>query len=198
MNTLILLPASECRIALAGLLKVAGKTHLPVSSFIRLTRDEAGTVTLQATDIDSQVSYRCKQLQPGASLELVLALEPLAHAVKNVKEQIGFVLDDEQVYLQSFIGSIPMEEPIKTLYPERWPVFVQLDEGFTLGPEFPTALKEALDCTGNDPGRVALSGALLDVSDPHAHYLVGTDGGHLYAANSFSCKLDQSIILPNR
>ena len=69
MNISIILPAPELKMALAGLLKVAGKTNLPVSSFIHLTRDAAGAVMLQATDLDSLVSYRFVQAQPGVAAE---------------------------------------------------------------------------------------------------------------------------------
>ena len=40
-------------------------------------------------------------------------------------------------------------------------------------------------------------GAWIDVTDPKAHYVMGTDGRHLYAANSFKLALPESLLLPH-
>jgi hypothetical protein len=44
-----------------------------------------------------------------------------------------------------------------------------------------------------------LNGALLDVSGPAdaGHYLVGTDGRHLFSANSFTLPIQESAIIPS-
>ena len=40
--------------------------------------------------------------------------------------------------------------------------------------------------------------AFVDLNQNSGHYLVGTDGCHLYSANSFHLDLAQSIIVPQR
>ncbi len=37
----------------------------------------------------------------------------------------------------------------------------------------------------------------MDVTDTKAHYVMGTDGRHLYSANSFNLDLKQSLLIPN-
>src|SRR3989442_398350 len=124
MNTSIILSAPELRVALGGLLKVAVKTNLPVSSFIHITRDADGIIVLQASDLDSLLSYQFEQPQARIAVEVLLPLEPLVHAAKSAKDRIGILLEsEERVFLQSFVGSIPMEEPMETLHPSNWPVF---------------------------------------------------------------------------
>ena len=66
MNTVIELPAAELKIALTGLGKVISKrTTLPVLEHLRVTRDKAGIVTLQATDLDATAVYQAEQPSPG-------------------------------------------------------------------------------------------------------------------------------------
>jgi len=40
-------------------------------------------------------------------------------------------------------------------------------------------------------------GAWLDASDPNAHYVMGTDGRHLFSANSFRLDLKEPVFLPH-
>ncbi|MCX6908642.1 MAG: hypothetical protein NTY01_11435, partial [Verrucomicrobia bacterium] len=49
----------------------------------------------------------------------------------------------------------------------------------------------------HDPTRYVINGAFIDVTDKKLNYVVGTDGRHLFAANSFSLPLKQSLIIPN-
>ena len=40
-------------------------------------------------------------------------------------------------------------------------------------------------------------GAWLDASDPNAHYVMGTDGRHLFSANSFKLDLKDPVFIPH-
>jgi hypothetical protein len=66
---------------------------------------------------------------------------------------------------------------------------VRLDDAFKV------ALQQAFDCASVDSGRYVLQGACLDVSNKEAHYVVGTDGRHLFSANSFLFDIPQSLIV---
>ena len=66
-----------------------------------------------------------------------------------------------------------------------------------LDPHFGATLKEALQCASDDSSRPVLRGACLDVSDRKGHYVVGTNGRILFAANSFTFDLKESVIIPN-
>jgi hypothetical protein len=69
-------------------------------------------------------------------------------------------------------------------------------EAIKLDDAFKQALQEALDCASTDQSRYVINGACLDVSKKEAHYVVGTDGRHLFSANSFLFDVPQSIIVP--
>jgi len=53
-----------------------------------------------------------------------------------------------------------------------------------------------MDCASTDQTRYVLNGAFIDASNPKANYVVGTDGRHLYSANSFTLPLKESVIIP--
>lgn len=59
-----------------------------------------------------------------------------------------------------------------------------------------SSIHEALECASSDPSRLVLNGAFIDVRDNNAHYVVGTDGSHIFSSNSFSLPLKQSILIP--
>lgn len=62
---------------------------------------------------------------------------------------------------------------------------------------FPAAVQQALECASTDETRLILNGAYLDVSKPKAHYVVGTDGRHLFSSNSFALPLKDSVLIPS-
>ena len=67
VTTEIKLAASELKEALPGLTKVIGKSRtLPVLQTVRINRNQEGIVTLQATDIDSHLTYITKAVQHGS------------------------------------------------------------------------------------------------------------------------------------
>jgi hypothetical protein len=54
-----------------------------------------------------------------------------------------------------------------------------------------------MECSSTDCTRLILNGACIDVTNPKAHYVVGTDGRHLFSSNSFSLPLKESLVIPN-
>jgi DNA polymerase III sliding clamp (beta) subunit (PCNA family) len=58
------------------------------------------------------------------------------------------------------------------------------------------AIHQALECASDDETRLILNGAYVDVSTG-SHYVVGTDGRHLFSSNSFSLPLKKSVLIPN-
>jgi hypothetical protein len=61
---------------------------------------------------------------------------------------------------------------------------------------FKVAVWEALECASVDSSRYVLNGACLDTRNKEAHYVIGTDGRHLYSANSFRFNLPEPLIIP--
>lgn len=202
MNIEIELYASEWKQALGGLSKLVGKSNLPGLQCIRLARDENALVTMQGSDLESFVTYRPDQSPKGPTQAgaWLVRFEHLAKIVKasSPKDRLVVVIEGQQVFLRSFIGQTPVEEKVESLPLEDWPPALELKQPASrLENGFKVALQEALDCASRDPARFALSGAFLDVSQPEMHYLVGSDGRHLYAANSFRFDLQESIIIPH-
>jgi hypothetical protein len=70
-------------------------------------------------------------------------------------------------------------------------------EAIPLPSDLRRSLLEAMDCASIDSTRYVLNGAFIDTGNPKANYIVGTDGKHLYSANSFALPLKRSVILPS-
>jgi len=97
------------------------------------------------------------------------------------------------------VAGSPVDRPVDHIPPAEWPEVKVIDqEGIPLDDSFKLALKEAMECSSEDSGRYVLNGACLDVRDKAAHYLVGTDGRHLYSANSFAFGIPESLIVSTR
>ena len=62
MENIITLPVPELKTALTGLGKVVSRSTLPVLRTLRIRRDQAGTVSLQGTDLDSFLTYSSLKL----------------------------------------------------------------------------------------------------------------------------------------
>jgi DNA-binding FrmR family transcriptional regulator len=54
-----------------------------------------------------------------------------------------------------------------------------------------------LECACTDTSRYVLNGVFLDTRDKDAHYVIGTDGRHLYSSNSFRFDLPEPLIIPS-
>ena len=202
MNTVITLPVSELKGCLTGLGKVIGrKTTLPVLQHIRLSRDDKGTVTFQATDLDSFVTYNASEAQSGPHIDVLVPIEQLSKAVKSssVKDNISLVIESEdKVRLRYSLGGNQVEQSVPTLELKEWPPIPEVNQPATaLDKEFSLALKQALECCSDDPTRYILRGACLDVTDKKYHYIVSTNGRMLYSANSFCFDLQKTVVIPD-
>jgi DNA polymerase III sliding clamp (beta) subunit (PCNA family) len=199
----ITLPVQELKTVLPGFAKVLSKSStVPVLRCLRFFRDEAGIVRLQGTDLDSHLTCKMAGEYPGEALSFLIPFDALNRAVKSasVKEGLGFTLEStERVALRSVVSNTPIEEVINTQPLGDWPL-VPMPEGAgtPVDEYFKEALKEALSCVSSESSRYILNGACLDTQDKNAHYLVGTDGRHLYAANSFTFPFKEPVIIPGR
>jgi len=204
MKAQIELPVPELKIALAGFAKIICRSScLPVLRSIRVSLDAAGVLALQATDLESIATYQAEETANIAPVTFLVPFDPLVKTVKaaSTKDRIGFIREaKDRVVVRSLIGNTPIEEVLETPAIEDWPVTPAVNNpAMTLTEEFKVALKEALDCCEDpDASRYVLTGACLDTAEPQNHYVVGTDGRHLYAANSFCFDWKERVIIPNR
>ena len=201
MNIEIALPAAELlKRTLPGLAKVVSQSNaLRALRCIRIARDNAGKVTLQATDLDAFVTYQLNQPQAGPPGQALVLWEVFRKTIKESRptDRLGLVLDGQDCYLRSFVGQVPMEEKATAAAPDEWPTMPQLNgSAGPLDSRFKTVLPEALACTLHDSAQPTLQGVLLDVAEAGQHAVVATDKRHLYVANSFGFALQTPVILP--
>ena len=201
MNTEILLPVPELKQALAGLNKLVGKkTTLPVLSHVRITRKPDGLVTLQGTDLDAHATFTFNNTQSGEVVDVLLPLEQLNKAFKcsNSKDAVALVCEGKTTKLRYNIAGNPVQQPVNTLPIGEWPIAPTITASTTPLPEgFGEALRQAMQCCSEDPSRQVLRGACLDARDDKAHYVIGTNGRFLYAANSFTFPHKEAVIIPD-
>lgn len=202
MTTEMQLPASELKEALAGFNKIIGKTSLPVLWHVRVIKPETGPVHLQATNLDEFATFTFSNESSSASVDLLMPFDQLLKVGKTCakKETVLIRKKGEAFFIAYSLGSNLIEQRITTMDLAEWPPVPSFDgsEAVVVGKEFKTAIRDALDCSSTDSTRLILNSAYVDVSDPAAHYVVGTNGSHLYAANSFKLDLKESLIVPNR
>ena len=198
----ISLPMQEVKPALTGLGKIIDRrATLPVLNHIKVERTKDGWVALTATNIDTFATVRLEQPADGEPVSFLVPYEDLIKIAKNclrtdtVSIQIGE--DPSEVSIEYPVGTQRMQTKVPTV-----PVteFLEIPkfkgDSITIPETLRSSLHEALDCASDDETRLILNGAFIDVNDPNGHYVVGTNGGHLYASNSFKLALGDSIILP--
>ena len=195
MNT-VTLPAADLKQALPGLSKVVTrKSHLPVLQSVRLTRNQAGVVTLSATDLDTFVSYNLEQSQPGQPFDVLLPFEQLNKTGKG-----GDVIVTQEAKLKARlryqVSGSSLEQSVATLAPDEFPPTPKVSEpGSKMPDNFGECLRQAFETSSLDGSRYVIQGALLDVKEPKCHTIVSTNGSCLFAANTFTFDLKASVNL---
>ena len=71
------------------------------------------------------------------------------------------------------------------------------EPAITLDESIKKGIQRAFACCSSETTRAAIMGAWLDASDPNAHYVMGTDGRHLFSANSFKLDLKEPVFIPH-
>ncbi|MDB6117693.1 MAG: hypothetical protein JWO08_1474 [Verrucomicrobiaceae bacterium] len=197
----ITLPVSELRPALAGLGKVISKrSTLAVLGCVRLRRLSSGLVDLTVTDLDRSAACIFSLGDPSEPMTLLVPFADLANIAKScgnndiiTVEQAG----DTAATLRFPVAGQTIEHHCESLPPEQFPLLPEIaGNSIALNDNLRQSLHEAMECASSDPTRLIINGACLDVSNPDAHYVVGTDGRHLFSANSFKLPLAHSILIP--
>ncbi len=200
MQHTIEFPAAALKNAFAGLSKViSNKTTLPVLGCVRVEADANGDAQFQVTDLDSFATGHVQAANPGRFPACLIPFDPLNRIVKGAKNALRLVQEDGKVSVQSSFGTATVAQSLTTHPLKEWPV-VPTVPAPTLNGEaaFKKALREALECASTDSSRHVINGACLDLTQPGCHSVVGTDGRHLFSANTFQFDLPQSVIVPNR
>ena len=198
----ITLPMAELKPALTGLGKLIQKSHgLPVLKTIKVERTAEGWIALTATDLDAFATLRLEQPVEGEPLAMLVPHEELARIVKTcAKDENILVAPGAQNtgFLQYGLGSQIAEIQFEALPVAEFPETPRISgDPIPLPEPLRSSIREAMECSSTDCTRLILNGACLDVTNPKAHYVVGTDGRHLFSSNSFNLPLKESLIIPN-
>jgi DNA polymerase III sliding clamp (beta) subunit (PCNA family) len=198
----ITIAVAELKPALAGLNKVVAKrTTLPVLGCVRIERTREGRIELTGTDLDHSATVQLDTADQGEPSVILVPLEDLANVAKGCGRLDAIILapvSKNKVAIRFPVAGQIIEHRCESLPAAEFPLLPTLPgESAILGGDARTAIHEALACASTDESRQILNGAYLDASKPDAHYVVGTDGRHLYGANSFKFPLPQPLIIPS-
>ena len=91
-----------------------------------------------------------------------------------------------------------IEHRCESISVDEYPPVVEVrGEPIPLDGNLRDAIHDAMGCASTDPTRLILNGAFLDVSNTAGHYVVATDGQHLFSSNSFRLPLKDSLMIPS-
>jgi DNA polymerase III sliding clamp (beta) subunit (PCNA family) len=197
----ISLPIAELKPALTGLSKVINlKSTLPVLQHIKVERTSEGWIALTGTDLDSFATMRFEHPAEGPATAVLIPYDQLLQITKNCgkNEHLHIESTPDGPLIKFALADKFGESKVKPIPMEQFPQSPQIKaDAFPLPPELRRSIHEAMDCASVDSTRYVLNGTFIDTSNPKANYIVGTDGRHLYSANSFTLPLKNSVIIPN-
>jgi DNA polymerase III sliding clamp (beta) subunit (PCNA family) len=197
----ITLPIAELKPALAGLGKVINpRSTLPILQYVKVERTADGWIALTSTDLDRFVTVRLEHPATGPAMTVFVPHDQLVQLTKNCERNESLLIDTTPggPVIKFALADNLGESKVKLIPLAEFPVTPRLPgEAIPLPPELRRSIHEAMECASIDSTRYVLNGAFIDANNPKANYIVGTDGKHLYSANSFALPLKQSVIIPN-
>jgi len=195
---MISISVSDLKPALAGLSKVvSGKAPLEPLRCVRVDATPE-SVTLMGTDLEVYARYAVSEFQCDTTASFLLPLDRLQAVARRFNGRT--VLNLEPGRISCDLGTGRVSENVEAPKVEEFPQEPEFaTEPVALPEAFARRFSEALGCSSTDSTRYVLNGALLDVSGPAdaGHYLVGTDGRHMFSANSFTLPIQESAIIPS-
>ena len=198
----IALPIAELKPALTGLAKVINRhCALPVLNHIKIERTKDGWIGLTATNLDQFVTVRLEQPAECEPATLLVPFDELFKLSKTCPKSDSLLIRDirdSKVGIQYPVGNEVAESRVDSLTSDEFPATPQIKgESAAVPDSLRASIHQAMECVSIDETRLILNGACIDVSDPKAQYVVGTDGRHLFSSNSFSLPLKESLLIPN-
>ncbi len=195
------MPVAELKMALPGYSKIIlKKPSLPVLGCLKIRLDENKRITLTGTNLDETAYFALPTRRDGLSGEVLVSFQELTKIVRgcNNEDSVRIVADNESTIIRYSIGGSWVDHPVEHLALKEWPVCPILKtEDIALPETFKQTLKQALECSSVDSTRYVLQGACLERSDS-GHYVVATDGRHLFAANSFTLNVNEPVLIQAR
>jgi DNA polymerase III sliding clamp (beta) subunit (PCNA family) len=198
----ITIPMTELRPALAGLGKIiTRRPTLPVLGCIRVERTKTNRIELTGTDLDTTAVVQLDAPAQGEPTAFLIPYEDLNNVAKSCGKEDSLLLtqvEENRVAIRFPVGGQMIEHRCKSIPVDEFPDIVEVrGEPIPLDGKLRNAIHDALGCASTDPTQAILNGAHLDVSKPQGHYVVATDGHHLFSSNSFKLPLKDSITIPS-
>jgi len=195
------LPITELKSALTGIGKVINpRATLPVLHHVKIERTNDGWIALTGTDLDRFVTMRLEHPAEGPPCAVLVPFDQLQQLSKNCGRDERLLIDitEQGPVIKFALADNLGETKVKPLPIAEFPETPRLkSEAIPLPPTLRTTLHEAMNCASTDSTRYVLNGTFIDASNPKGFYVVGTDGKHLYSANSFTLPIKNSILIPN-
>ena len=197
----ITIPMTELNPVLAGLGKIiTRRSTLPVLGCIRIERTKTNRIELTGTDLDTTVVVQLDTPAQGEPTAFLVPYEDLNNVAKSCGKEDSLALTqvEKGVAIRFPVGGQMIEHRCESIAVDDFPPFAEVrGESIPLDDNLRGAIHDAMICASTDPTRLILHGACLDVSKPDGHYVVATDGSHLFSANSFKLPLKDSLIIPS-
>jgi len=195
----IALPIAELKPALLGLGKIIAKrTTLPVLNHLKIERTKEGWIALTATDLDHFITVRLEQPSEGEPLCLLVPYDDLTRIAKNCPKTDSLLItgNDKNVTIQFAVGAQVADAKLASFPAQEFPETPRLKgEPVAINDALRQSIHEAMACASEDETRLILNSAYIDVSRADGHYVVGTNGMHLFSSNSFKLPLKECLIL---
>ena len=195
------LPVAELKPALIGLGKVIrSRPSQPVLGQILIERSPDGWITLSATDLDHHLSVRLEHPDPGPALRQLVPYEQLQQLVKSSsrEDHLQLATDARGALLRFPLAGRLGEARVSAAPAAEFPALPEFQHtAVSLPVLVKEAVLQALDCASSDPTRAILNGVFLDTSQEGSHYVVATDGRHLFSSNSFRIPVEKSVLIPS-
>jgi len=197
----IALPIAELKSALSGISKVLNiKAALPVLHHVKVERTSDGWIALTGTDLDRFVTLRLEHPAEGPPLAVLIPYEQLLQLSKNCSKDERLLIETtaEGTLIRFALANNLGASKVKPLPVDQFPQVPRIKtEAVPLTPSVRESLHQALECASTDETRYILNGVFIDASNPKAFNVVGTDGRHLYSANSFTLPIKLSLLIPS-
>jgi len=198
----ITLPMAELKPALAGLGKIiTRRPTLPVLGCIRVERTNTNRIELTGSDLDTTAIVQLDAPAQGEAVTFLVPYEDLNNVTKSCGKEDSLLLTPvagNQVAIRFPVGGQMIEHRCNSIPVDEYPDITEIrGEPIPLDGKLRNAIHDALGCACTDPTRLILNGAYLDVSKPQGHYVVATDGHHLFSSNSFKLPLKDSLTIPS-
>ncbi|MEA3189289.1 MAG: hypothetical protein QOD99_3119 [Chthoniobacter sp.] len=196
------LPIAELKPALTGLGKIISKRSiLPVLGCIKVDRTKEGWVVLTSTDIDSFITVRLEEPAEGAPVSILVPYDDVTRITKRCQKNETISIEKaagDKALISFPIGNQTAQEHVESLAVAEFPPVPKIkSDPVAFNNDIRSSLLEAFQCASTDETRLILNGAYIDVSKKECHQIVGTDGRHLFASNSFTLALKESLIIPS-